>query len=45
MEDTLKKVQDEHNVDLIKIAEAMINNNNSECNQCHSNCNDCGYDR
>lgn len=45
MEDKLEEIKEQHNLDMLGIAKDMINNENAECNQCHSNCNDCGYDR
>jgi len=46
MDNTVDEIKKAHNVDLESIASAMIENKESnECNQCHDNCNDCGWDR
>ncbi len=46
MENTVEEIKQAHNIDLDSVASAMIENTeSSECNQCHSNCNDCGWDR
>lgn len=37
----VKKIEKKYGVRLLKIFQKMKN----ECNQCHSNCNDCGWDR
>lgn len=44
--DNVKKIDKEHQIDLLAIANKMLQSSDaSECNQCHGNCNDCGYDR
>ncbi len=46
MENVVKEIKLSNDVDLNSVAAAMIENlESSECNQCHSNCNDCGWDR
>lgn len=35
------EVGEKHDIDLL----ALFDESKSECNQCHSNCNDCGWDR
>lgn len=42
MSDVVEKISEAYNVDLLKLVTEMLS---SDCNQCHSNCNDCGYDR
>lgn len=45
MDEKLEEIKEQYNIDMTDVAESMLNSDKSECNQCHSNCNDCGYDR
>lgn len=46
MDKALEEIQQSHGIDLSSVAAEMIENTESnDCNQCHSNCNDCGWDR
>lgn len=41
--DKIKKIEKKYKVKILKLFNTTISK--SECNQCHDNCNDCGYDR
>lgn len=37
----IEEVSEKYNVDLL----SLFSKDKNECNQCHGNCDDCGYDR
>ena len=37
----IKVIEKKHGIKLLKLFTKVKN----ECNQCHANCNDCGWDR
>ena len=43
--DVVESIASKYGVDLKETVNEMMGQKQVECNQCHSNCNDCGYDR